>query len=97
MLAQLGAVPAAVRSVVIGTIFGARFRTFIGMAAVTVSLAGCIPTDGTLVGADPADPTARVAAVGYRSTVAPYTRLRPTTPQAWRELNDRAAPPTSGQ
>ena len=92
MLAQLGAIPAAVRSAVIGTISNVRLRTFTGIAAVTVSLVGCIPTGGTLVGADPADPTAKVAAVGYRSTVAPYTSLRPAIPQGWREQNQRVAP-----
>jgi hypothetical protein len=98
MITQLGAIPAAVRSVVIGATSNVRLRTFAGIAASTVSLVGCIPTGGTLVGADPADPTAKVAAVGYRSTVAPYTSLRPTTPQGWREQNQRVAPsPKSGQ
>ena len=98
MLAQLGAILAAVRSVVVGTTLGIRFRTLAGMAVATVSLVGCIPTGGTLAGANPADPSAKVAAVGYRSTVAPYTSLRPTTPQAWREQNERAAPsPKSDQ
>jgi hypothetical protein len=98
MLAQLGAILAAVRWVVVGTSLGIRFRTLTGMAVATVSLVGCIPTGGTLVGADPADPSARVAGVGYRSTAAPYTSLRPTTPTAWREQNERAAPsPKSGQ
>jgi hypothetical protein len=92
MLAQLGAILAAVRSVVAGTTIGVRFRTLSGMAVATVSLVGCIPTSGTLVGADPADPSAKVAGVGYRSTMAPYTSLRPTTPKAWREQNERAAP-----
>jgi len=55
-------------------------------------------TAAPLAGADPADPNARVAAVGYRSTVAPYTSLRPTAPSSWREQNDRVAPaPKSGR
>jgi hypothetical protein len=45
-----------------------------------------------LAGADPADPGAKVAGVRYRSTIAPYTRLRPTTPSSWREQNERVAP-----
>jgi hypothetical protein len=98
MLAQLGAILAAVRSVVVGTTLGVRYPILAVTAVVTVSLVGCIPTGGTLLGADPADPSARVAAVGYRSTVAPYTSHRPTTPQAWREQNERAAPSSkSGQ
>jgi hypothetical protein len=57
-----------------------------------------MPITAPLVGADPADPGAKVAGVGYRSTVAPYTSLRPTAPSSWREQNDRVAPqPKSGQ
>lgn len=95
MLAQL---LAAVRSVVVGTTRGVRSPILAVTAVITISLVGCMPTGGTLVGADPADPSARVAAVGYRSTVAPYTSLRPTSPMKWREQNERAAPsPKSGQ
>ena len=87
MFAQLGAILAAVQSVV-GKLFGKRFRTIAGTTATALPLAGV----------DPADPNARVAAVGYRSTVAPYTSLRPTAPSSWREQNDRVAPaPKSGR
>jgi len=97
MLAQLGAILAAVRSVV-ETIFGIRFRSLAGMAVTALTLGGCMPTTVPLAGADPADPNARVAGVGYRSTIAPYTSLRPTAPSSWREQNDRVAPaPKSGQ
>jgi hypothetical protein len=51
-----------------------------------------MPRTVPLVGADPADPTVKVAGVGYRSTIAPYTSLRPTVPRSWRELNERVAP-----
>jgi hypothetical protein len=91
MLAQLGAIFTAVRSVAEG-IFKIRFQTFVGIAAAAVALGGCMPTTAPLAGADPADPNARVAGVGYRSTTAPYTSLRPTTPSSWREQNDRVAP-----
>jgi hypothetical protein len=51
-----------------------------------------------LAGADPADPGAKVVGVGYRSTIAPYTSLRPTAPGSWREQNERVAPaPKSNQ
>ena len=97
MLAQLGAILAAVRSVV-ETIFGIRFRALTGMAITAVTLGGCLPTAVPLAGADPADPTAKVAGVGYRSTIAPYTSLRPTAPRSWREQNERVAPtPKSDQ
>lgn len=96
MFAQLGAILAAVRSVV-EKLFGNRFRTIAGTAAA-LALGGCMQTAAPLAGADPADPNARVAAVGYRSTVAPYTSLRPTAPSSWREQNDRVAPaPKSGR
>ena len=97
MFAQLGAILAAVHSVA-ETIFGIRFRTLAGMAVTAVTLGGCLPATVPLAGADPADPGAKVAGVGYRSTIAPYTSLRPTAPSSWREQNDRVAPaPKSNQ
>lgn len=54
--------------------------------------AGCMP-GAPLAGADPADPAAKVASTSYRSTVAPYSSLRPRAPASWREQNDRVAPP----
>jgi hypothetical protein len=97
MLAQLGAILAAVRSVV-EAIFGIRFQTLAGVVVTSFTLGGCMPTAVPLAGADPADPGARVAGAGYRSTVAPYASLRPTAPSSWREQNDRVAPaPKSDQ
>jgi hypothetical protein len=97
MLAQLGARLAVVRSVV-KRLCVIRFRTSAGVAVAALTLGGCMPTTEPLSGADPADPNARVAPVGYRSTVAPYNSLRPTAPSSWREQNDRVAPaPKSGQ
>jgi hypothetical protein len=95
MLAQLGAILAAVHSVAEKT-FGIRFRTLAGMVITALALGGCMPA--TLASADPADPGAKVPGVGYRSTIAPYTSLRPTAPSSWREQNDRVAPaPKSNQ
>ncbi len=91
MLAQFGALLAAVGSVV-ERLFAIRFRTFGGMTAAALMLGACMPTTVPLAGADPADPGAKVAGVGYRSTVAPYNSLRPTAPSSWREQNDRVAP-----
>jgi len=91
MLAQFGANIAAVRSVA-ARLFKTRFRVPAAIAAAALTLGGCLPTTVPLAGADPADPGARVAGVGYRSTIAPYTSLRPTTPSSWREQNDRVAP-----
>lgn len=71
------------------------------IASLTIgaaALAGCSPPSYLLAGADPADPSVPVAAVGYRSTVAPYTSLRPTVPASWRQQNERVAPaPKSGR
>ena len=97
MIALLGARLAAVGSVV-ERLYGIRFRTSAGLAVAALMLGGCVPTTVPLAGADPADPSARVAGVGYRSTVAPYSSLRPTAPSSWREQNDRVAPaPKSGR
>ena len=93
MLAQLGAIPAAVQ-LVVAKLSRNRFRTIVGITATALTLGGCMQTAVPLAGADPADPTARVAGVGYRSTVAPYSSLRPTAPSSWREQNDRVAPAT---
>ncbi|TYO68224.1 hypothetical protein FXV83_01880 [Bradyrhizobium hipponense] len=88
MLTLLGARTTAV--------FSARGRHFrLGwtlLAAVGLALSGCMPAAVPLASADPANPAARVAPVGYRSTIAPYTSLRPATPAPWRERNDSVAP-----
>ncbi len=89
MLAQLGAMFAAVGS--------ARerhphcnIRLLAAIAAVAASVAGCTPATVPLAARDPADPGAKVAAVGYRST--PSISLRPSAPAPWRERNDSVAP-----
>lgn len=97
MLAQLGAILAAVHSVAVKR-FITRSRTLTGLTAAAVTLGACMPATAPRAGPDPSDPGTKVAGVGYRSTVAPYTSLRPTTPSAWREQNDRVAPaPNSGR
>ena len=96
MSAQIGATSAAVRSVV-GRLFEIRFGAFAGLAFVAMTLGGCVLPTAPLVGADPADPGAKVAGVGYRSSIAPYVSLRPTKPSGWKEQNQRVAPsPKSG-
>ena len=59
---------------------------------LVVGAVGCTPATTRIAGADPADPAAKTAGVGYRSTIAPYTALRPSTPAPWRERNDSVAP-----
>nr|WP_247989267.1 hypothetical protein [Bradyrhizobium sp. 186] len=91
MLAQFGAKIAAVRTVA-ARLFRRRHAVPAAVAAAALTLGGCLPTTVPLVGADPADPGAKVAGVGYRSTIAPYSSLRPAAPAPWREQNDRVAP-----
>ncbi|MHB0769578.1 hypothetical protein [Bradyrhizobium sp. 5.13L] len=62
------------------------------LAVIALALAGCMPATTHIAAADPADPAARVAPVGYRSTIAPYTSLRPATPAPWRERNENVTP-----
>ena len=96
MYAQIGARLAAVRSVA-ENLFDYRFGTLAGLVATAITLGGCLPTTAPLMGADPADPGAKVAGVGYRSTVTPYTSLRPTSPSSWRQQRDPAAAPKSDE
>ena len=97
MFAQFEANDAAVQSAV-RQFYRGRFLALVTAAVTAFALGGCAAPAVPLSGADPADPTAKVAGVGYRSTVAPYTSLRPTVPTSWREQNNRAAPsPQSGQ
>lgn len=97
MFVQFGAKVTAVHSVV--REFYRKWQRLVRaltLLAIGGSVSGCA-APVTLSGRDPADPQAKVAAVGYRSTVAPYTSLRPTVPSSWRQLNDSVAPsPKSG-
>jgi len=91
MLAQFGAKIAAVGRVAVRLV-DTRYRIPAAVVAAALTLGGCLPTTVPLVGADPADPGAKVAGVGYRSTIAPYSSLRPAAPAPWREQNERVAP-----
>jgi hypothetical protein len=53
-------------------------------ASAMLPLGSCMPATVALPGPDPADPAARGAPVGYRSTVGPYTPMRPAEPKPWR-------------
>jgi hypothetical protein len=81
MLAQFVAKRAAVHPAACGS-HRRHFRILFGLAAA-LNLGGCLPATLAAVGADPADPNAKVAATTYRSTTAPYAPMRPTTPTAW--------------
>jgi hypothetical protein len=75
---------------------GCRFTINLAIRASVIALAmlaaGCTPATTRLAGADSADPAAGVAGVGYNSTIAPYTSMRPSAPAPWRERNDKVAP-----
>ena len=96
MFAQFQARIAAVRSVAARPL---RIRSvaLAAISAIALALGGCLPTTVPLVGADPSDPSARVARVRYRSTVAPYTGLRPVTPSSWKGQTDTPSTPKTGQ
>ena len=88
MLALFGAKSAAASAV------GGRHIGFHWMlpAFAALALPGCMPATTQIAAADPADPAAKAARVGYRSTIAPYTSLRPATPAPWRDRNDAVTP-----
>ena len=90
MLTQFEAKIAAVRTVA-AKLFRRHYAIPAAIGAAALTLGGCLPTTVPMA-ADPADPGARVAGVGYRSTIAPYSSLRPSVPSAWRDQNDRVAP-----
>lgn len=88
MLTLLGA-----KSAVASAARGGHFRfNWPLLAAAALTLSGCMPATTSGAGADPADPAAKAARVDYRSTVAPYTSLRPAAPAPWRERNDVVSP-----
>jgi hypothetical protein len=93
MLTDIEVAPTSARST------GKRRRTRMRAAGATVAFAllltGCDPATTTqLTARDPADPAVPVRAVGYRSTIAPYSSLRPATPAPWRERNEQVTPPS---
>lgn len=72
-----------------------RFLTFGALLAATM-LGGCQAAAPAVASADPADPSVSVSRVAYRSTIAPYSSLRPTVPTQWRERNDAVSPKRKG-
>ena len=71
-----------------------HFRTLAASAAMAACLGGCTRASAPLAGADPADASLKVARVGYRSTIAPYTPMRPSTPASWGTRDDNGAAPS---
>jgi hypothetical protein len=60
--------------------------------ALTLLAAACKPISTPFAGADPADPSARVPATRYQSSLGAYERQRPVEPLPWREQNERVTP-----
>lgn len=78
-------------------LFKLRVGILASASVALLALGGCMPAT-VIARPDPADPAARVSPVGYRSTIAPYTSLRPVSPASWRERNEEVAPkPRSGR
>lgn len=87
MLALLGA-----KSAVASAARGHFLVNWALRAAAALALSGCMPATTCGTGADPANPAAKAARVDYRSTIAPYTSLRPAAPAPWRERNEAVSP-----
>ena len=68
-------------------------RVLLAIAAAAGPLAATLPSTIALAGGDPADPSAKIKGIGYRSTIAPYGSLRPVAPAPWRQRNEDVAPP----
>jgi hypothetical protein len=61
------------------------------LMTVGLALGACSATIPDYL-ARPADPNARVPAVGYRSVTAGAASFRPVEPKDWRELNRQVGP-----
>lgn len=61
------------------------------MLALLAASCSALPPQ-PLAGPDPADPSARAAAVGYRPTIGPYASQRPVDPKPWQQQNERVSP-----
>ncbi|MGN8548622.1 hypothetical protein ACQPTN_29575 [Bradyrhizobium sp. 13971] len=102
MFSHLGARLAAVANR-LGNRLGRRVQSIL-LSRLTAAVVAAAPLVGCMadgrpvaVAGDPADPSAGRASVGYRSTIAPYSGLRPSTPQPWRERNDGVTPPAKSE
>ncbi len=60
--------------------------------ALALLAAACKPVPYPVATADPADPSVRVPAIRYQSTLGGYVSQRPVEPSSWREQNERVAP-----
>lgn len=78
-------------------LFQLSFRAILFIGALT-AVAGCVVPSTPFVGPDPSEPSVRVPAVAYRSTLGGYRSQRPVEPGDWVDTNERVTPqPKSGQ
>lgn len=71
-----------------------RCRTLAPLCVIAFAalLGACSAPALPLAGANPAEASSPVPAVGYRSTTAGYRSQRPVGPAPWIEQNERVAP-----
>lgn len=69
-----------------------RLAKLPSLAVIGLALGACTVSAVPDHLARPADPNARVPAVGYRSVTAGAATFRPAEPKDWRELNRRVGP-----
>jgi hypothetical protein len=69
------------------------------LVALVALLAGCAaPPPALVVGADPSDPSARVARLRHRASLGTEPSRRPVAPRAWNEQSERVTPrPRTGE
>lgn len=78
-------------------LFHRSFRAVLFFCALT-AVAGCAAPPPPFLGPDPSDPSVRVPATGYRSTLGAYRSQRPVEPGDWIDTNERVTPqPKPGQ
>ena len=90
MFAQFRARPAAVGSARERHCIVNLLRRLATIAVAAGSLTACGGATVPIASPDPADPSAKVARLGYSATTAPYTSMRPQAAAPWR--NDGGAP-----
>lgn len=59
---------------------------------LVILLPGCAEAPKTISGPDPSNASERVAAVSYKSAIAPFRSQRPVQPAPWRQQNEQVAP-----
>jgi hypothetical protein len=75
------------------TSFRNRLPKLASMLLLAGVIHGCAATPmAPFAGPDPSDPSARIPAVSYRSTIGPFATQRPIEPAAWKKENGPVAP-----